>query len=603
MKKILISTVVILVTLILLVTTSSATFETNIKSNVSTTRVGETVTLTISTNEKIVASNFNINYDSTAFKLDGSGTSNLSVAEKDGKIACIYADISGTGTNEFKIKFTAQKETTAANFKIENAKFRAEGQETSYTGTQISGIEQNVSVKVEKTTEIIADNEKQKEESETGNKTTIKNDNTIVSKTTLPNTGKTTGVIVVAIIALIAVVVVLGKKSKELSKIFSSISIFVIVFVSVASFNISVNAAEDDSNTYLCTVYMKGYIPDKYTASIMIGKAFPKNKNTITRAEYQVTGAYEEEIYDCNGNVKGSNDLIKTGDKIRYKGYEYIVILYGDANGDGIMCDTDDLMIIINNYLGKYSNMQEYNRLASNLDNRDTALDIDDLVLMIQMHLGQLEDKSLVKQLPKCNINPDAMEGDELANVAHFGDYVYYNNSYWRVFSCPNNEEYSMNDVVLMPSEPLLKGKLNPNNINDYFSDPEAFLNIYDADYATYIYSEFTFDDVLEKYRLDREKWPTYNENSDMWFYDYKNPMTFWLDDLDDNSSFAVLRWDMCYKYNNYKDEIDGFMTEIGVMPGVFLKEGIKVLTGDGTINNAYTIAPIKDKYTYSSQQ
>ena len=138
MKKGILSVAIMLITIALLITTTNAAFTANVsmKSDSTTIKVGDTVTLTISTNEKVIVSNFDISYDSTMLELEGSGTSYLSVAEKNGKIACIYADISGTGTSEFKIKFKALKETTGTSLKIENAKFRAEGQDESYTEEQ-----------------------------------------------------------------------------------------------------------------------------------------------------------------------------------------------------------------------------------------------------------------------------------------------------------------------------------------------------------------------------------------------------------------------------------------------------------------------------------
>ena len=155
MKKIIVLLVIIaiIVTSVILIknktTDSKFTVNINTETDSKTVKVGEEVILTIKTNETIIASNFEINYDSESFKLEGSETNNFNVAEKNGKIACIYADITGTGTNEFKIKLTAIKETNDnAKFKIENAKFRAEGKDESYTGEQISGIDKEIKLKV-----------------------------------------------------------------------------------------------------------------------------------------------------------------------------------------------------------------------------------------------------------------------------------------------------------------------------------------------------------------------------------------------------------------------------------------------------------------------
>ena len=155
MKKIIVLLVIIavIVTSVILIKNKTAeskfTVSMSTEADSKTVKVGEEVILTIKVNETIIASNFEINYDSESFKLDGSETNNFNVAEKNGKIACIYADITGTGTNEFKIKLTAIKETKdKVSFKIEDAKFRAEGKDESYTGEQISGINKELKLKV-----------------------------------------------------------------------------------------------------------------------------------------------------------------------------------------------------------------------------------------------------------------------------------------------------------------------------------------------------------------------------------------------------------------------------------------------------------------------
>lgn len=154
MKKIIVLLVIIaiIITSIILIKnkTTDTKFTVTMSTEKETVKVGEDVILTIKTNETIIASNFEINYDSELFKLEGSETNNFNVAEKNGKIACIYADITGTGTNEFKIKFTSQKANSSkSGFKIENAKFRAEGKTESYTGEQISGINKELKIKVD----------------------------------------------------------------------------------------------------------------------------------------------------------------------------------------------------------------------------------------------------------------------------------------------------------------------------------------------------------------------------------------------------------------------------------------------------------------------
>ena len=427
MKKGILSLAIMLITIALLMTTTNATFTANVsmKSDSTTTKVGDTVTLTISTNEKIIASNFDISYDSTMLKLEGSGTSNLSVAEKDGKIVCIYADMSGIGTSEFKVKFKALKETTGTSLKIENAKFRAEGQDKSYTGEEITGINNAITVKVEKvestkeetpsttpsttpsitpsttpstapstpsTTPSTTSNDKQ----QTSNQIAGQN-KTTTAKTSLPKTGKETGFIIAGIFILVIVAILFGKKSKELNNIFKSISVFVIALVAVTSFNKNVYAADEKPKL----IYNNRLIGERYIIATMLDKSDSDRK--ITKSE--LIGV-DNTINDvtCDGKSIKDTDLVKTGDQVILENYKYTVVLYGDSNKDGIVCDTDDLMTIINNYLGR-EELKEEKRLAANLMNTDDKLDTDDLMQMINMYLGKIEG-TLVTNPPKSAIYP-----------------------------------------------------------------------------------------------------------------------------------------------------------------------------------------------------
>ena len=156
-KKIALIVIIVAIVVKLVVVIQNNTTDSKFKLNMETennseiVKVGEEVVLAIKVNETIIASNFEINYDSEVFELVGSETDNFNVAYKNGKLACIYADINGIGTNEFKIKFVVTKEKAdKASFKIENAKFRAIEKEESYTGTQILGIDKELKLKVQK---------------------------------------------------------------------------------------------------------------------------------------------------------------------------------------------------------------------------------------------------------------------------------------------------------------------------------------------------------------------------------------------------------------------------------------------------------------------
>lgn len=412
MKKGIVSVAIMLIIMAVLITTANAAFTASIsmKSDSSTIKVGDTVTLTINVNEKVVASNFDINYDSTILKLEGSGTSNLSVAEKDGKVACIYADMSGTGTNEFKVKFKALKETTGTNLKIENAKFRAEGKDESYTGEQISGINNTITVKVgntQSTEEKTPSTTQTPSTASTGNQVAGK-DKTTSKTSNLPKTGKETGLVIAGIALLVVAAIVFGKKSKELSKIFSSLSVFVIAVVTVATLNKGVYATEQNPQI----IYNNRLIGEQYIIAIMLDKNDSDRK--ITKSELM---ALDTTIKDITHDGKSISDteLVKTGDKVELQNYTYTAVLYGDSNGDGIICDADDLMTIINDYLGK-EELKDKKKLAANLMNTDDKLDADDLMQMINMYLGKIE-KTLVTNPPRSAIYPNTQNDKEYLNA------------------------------------------------------------------------------------------------------------------------------------------------------------------------------------------
>lgn len=109
--------------------------------------VGQEIILQIKTNKQIIATNFELIYDTESFELIGSETENFMVSKKNDKIACIYADITGKGIDTFKLRLKAIKETKA-NFEITNSKFREVDKEESYVQDQIQGINKKIKIQV-----------------------------------------------------------------------------------------------------------------------------------------------------------------------------------------------------------------------------------------------------------------------------------------------------------------------------------------------------------------------------------------------------------------------------------------------------------------------
>ncbi len=177
-------------------------------NNVSV-KPGEEIIFKVKSDEKIVATNFKLNYDNEAFELVRSNTSGLNVAEKNGKIACIYADMSGVGTDNFEIILKAKLSNKSVNFGLEDAKFRAVNAKTSYTGSQIDGIETIINVK---TTEDINTNTIVNETQNSANNVVTNSntaDNTTSQDTKLPQAGEKN--ILIKLIILFVLLILVNK--------------------------------------------------------------------------------------------------------------------------------------------------------------------------------------------------------------------------------------------------------------------------------------------------------------------------------------------------------------------------------------------------------
>ncbi len=109
----------------------------NVDMNLDKTKnikINDEILLTINLSEKISGASFKLDYDRGILKLVGSQTANLSVAENNEKIACVYFDMSKAGTDILQIKFKIiNNNKENVNFSIEESKFVTLDNETTYT--------------------------------------------------------------------------------------------------------------------------------------------------------------------------------------------------------------------------------------------------------------------------------------------------------------------------------------------------------------------------------------------------------------------------------------------------------------------------------------
>jgi hypothetical protein len=133
--------------LILFLNNTVYAFGIDLKLDKETVKKDDEVILTIKPNERVLATNFDVEFDSTMFKYVDSDTEGLMAGAKENKVVCIYFDINMQGQDEFQLKFKTLKDNTRSNFSISNAKFSTDISKESYEGENIDGINGKVEVK------------------------------------------------------------------------------------------------------------------------------------------------------------------------------------------------------------------------------------------------------------------------------------------------------------------------------------------------------------------------------------------------------------------------------------------------------------------------
>ncbi len=107
---------------------------------------------------------------------------------------------------------------------------------------------------------------------------------------------------------------------------------------------------------------------------------------TVSDVKKEITTNQEIEIQDINNNILPDTSIIGTGSKIYFKDsdIEYIVVVYGDVDGSGVINARDLLML--QRYILKKTTLNEYQRQASIIDKVSEEPRAVDL-LKIQRHI------------------------------------------------------------------------------------------------------------------------------------------------------------------------------------------------------------------------
>lgn len=155
--------------------------------------------------------------------------------------------------------------------------------------------------------------------------------------------------------------------------------------------------------------YYNNLIENQKVTTILLQKNTVSRK--ATKEEVMKFDKKIENIKSANKKTLENTDLVKTGDYITVKGEDYQVVLYGDINKDGYICDIDDIIVIQNNFLGKRE-VDDIEKLAGNIENTDKSLDIEDIMKMINVYLG-ISQNEIISNIPKGYIEFNNSDNNE----------------------------------------------------------------------------------------------------------------------------------------------------------------------------------------------
>ena len=305
--------------------------------------------------------------------------------------------ITATGNGKLTWKSSNEKVATVD----EDGKITAVGAgETTITITDESGKNKTIKVKV------------------TTGASSVEKDDTVINKN-LAKTGEST-VLLVAIAIITVVLIVTGIKFKKVSKLF----VMLPLLVAVSFAGKTVNAEGINGTTYddKAIIGILADHPDlsnienptgiSPNVSFVQWDSTEEKENFISFNEFP-TGMFSQmtAVKDhTTGESKSKDVALATGDVIETYGikgevgFTNTIVLFGDANGDGVISDLSDINVIVNDYL-KIDIANGANRVAANLyvdseeDAETCALDVFDIRRMQLKFTNKLADPTLVNDI------------------------------------------------------------------------------------------------------------------------------------------------------------------------------------------------------------
>ena len=121
-----------------------------IETDKSSYLINDDIEIKIKLNKKVMTASFYCNYDSSILDYKEVKTGNLSVKNypDDNIVRAIYADMTGTGIDEFVLVFKLKTEISNSTLvNITNATMTVSEDSKSYYNDQIQGIQNNAEIK------------------------------------------------------------------------------------------------------------------------------------------------------------------------------------------------------------------------------------------------------------------------------------------------------------------------------------------------------------------------------------------------------------------------------------------------------------------------
>lgn len=381
----------------------------------STVNSGSEFSIVLKFDEKITAVNAHILYDKELVTMSADNSQGIAIKPEysEGDLALIYSTFSATD-NVFKITAKAADvtEEKVAEFKVtdlqlatetsaaeslDSQTFKVTIKPTTSTGITVNTTD--VKLNIGESTTITASGTgsltwKSSDESitkvdqngkitalkagtatitvtdEAGNTKTIKVtvsstassvDSSVTNKGKLAKTGESS--ILLLIIGAIAIIaIVTGIKTKK-TKLFVMLPLLVAVTIAGKTAEAkTVGVASDKTTTGILSVMpdLNGIKAIGVSANDTF-LAYDKNEQNDKLLLSDLTKFFTEIYKDMlaespiviseDGKLKSSDDKLATGDTIKRGNTEYKLVIFGDADGDGEICKSGDINIIICDYL------------------------------------------------------------------------------------------------------------------------------------------------------------------------------------------------------------------------------------------------------------